>query len=122
MPRLERNPEAELQLPHLAVGLQTADNAISAAINTGVGIAIDGVVEHIEELRLELRFDPLRDGEVLEDGHVRQEFSGPREAVALDIPELGDAGIGKRTALRHYSRAIWRAGARILRGPHHARP
>src|SRR5579859_1129259 len=67
---LEGNPEAHLELPHLAVGLQAVDNAISAAVNAAAGIGIDRVVEHVKELRLELSFDPFRDGEVLEDRHV----------------------------------------------------
>ncbi len=85
--RLERHPEAELQLPHQAVGLQAGDQTAAAAINTTVGIAIDGVIEHVEEFRLELCVNPLGDGEVLEDGHVRQEFSRSGEAVALNVPE-----------------------------------
>ena len=90
--RLERNPEAELHLPHLAVGLQAADDAVSAAVNTAVGIAVDGMVEHIEELRLELRVNPLGDGEVLKDGHVRQELARPSELIALDVAESRNLG------------------------------
>src|SRR5229473_69860 len=91
--RLERHPEAELQLPHQAVGLQAGDQTAAAAINTTVGIAIDGVIEHVEEFRLELCVNPLGDGEVLEDGHVRQEFSRSGEAVALNVSEVADARI-----------------------------
>src|SRR5258708_14332176 len=84
--RLERNPEAELQLPHQAVGLQAGNQTAvmsnrpsylidAVAVNATVGIAVYGMVEHVEELRLELCVNPLGDGEVLEDGHVIQEFS-----------------------------------------------
>src|SRR6202049_3275011 len=96
--RLERNPEAELHLPHLAVGLQAADDAVSAAVNTAVGIAIDGVVEHIEEFRLELRVNPLGDGEVLEDGHVRQELARPSELIAMDVAESPSLGTSESSA------------------------
>src|ERR1700694_846877 len=97
-PRLERDPHAELKLPHLAVGLQAADNAVSAAVNTAVGIGIDGMVEHIEELRLELSLDPLRDGEVLEDGHVRQELARPSELIAMDVAESPNLGTSEWSA------------------------
>jgi hypothetical protein len=68
--RLEGNPEAHLELPHLAVRLQAVDNAVPAAVNAVIGISIDGMVEYIEELRLELSFDLLSDREILKDGHV----------------------------------------------------
>src|SRR5258708_24391710 len=68
------------------------------------------MIEHIEELRLELRLNPLRDREVFEDRHVRQEFSRSGEAVALNVPEITNAGIGKRAALRHDGRAYRRIG------------
>src|SRR5260370_26612628 len=98
---LERNPEAELQLPHQAVCLQASDEpAATGAINSAVGSAIDRMIEHIEEFRLELGVNPLGDGEVLENGHVRQEFSRPGEAVALHIAKHCNARIGKRAAGR----------------------
>ena len=108
--RLERNPEAELQLPHQAVGLQAGDQPATTAINAPVGICIDGMIEHIEEFRLELGVDPLSDREVLEDGHIRQEFSRPGELVAVSVPELRNARIGKRAALGDYSRTVWHEG------------
>ena len=48
---------------------------------------IEWVVEHVEELRLELSLDRLSDGEVLEDGHVRHELARPSELIALDVAE-----------------------------------
>ena len=96
--RLEGNPEAHLELPHLAIGLQTADNAVPAAVNAGIGIAIYRVVEHIEELRLELCFDLLGDGEVLEDGHVRQELARPSELIAMDVAESRNCRTTERSA------------------------
>src|SRR5437588_7470212 len=96
--RLERNPEADLHLPHLAIGLQAADNPVSAAINTGVGIGVYGMIEHIEELRLELCVNPLGDGEVLEDGHVREELAWPSELVATDVAESPNVGTSEWSA------------------------
>ena len=90
--RLEGNPEPDLELPHLAVGFQAVDNAVPAAINGATGIGIDGMVEHIEELRLELSLDLLSDREVLEDGHVGQELARPRELVAMDVAESRNLG------------------------------
>jgi hypothetical protein len=58
------------------------------------------VIEYIEERRLELRLDSLRDGEILEDGHVRHQLSWSCELVAPDIAKLSESGISKRTALR----------------------
>ena len=51
--RLEGNPGTELYLSHQAVGLQAGDQpAATGAINATVGIAIDGMIEHIEEFQL----------------------------------------------------------------------
>ena len=50
--QLERDPRTELYLPHQAVGLQASDQPATAAINATVGIAIDGMIEHIEEFQL----------------------------------------------------------------------
>src|SRR5882762_1498229 len=47
--RLERNPRTELDLPHQTVGLQSFDEAAICAVNATIGIAINGMIEHIEE-------------------------------------------------------------------------
>ena len=94
-------------MPHQAVGFQAGDQTTAAAINATVGIAINGMIEHVEELRLELRVHPLRNGEVLENGHVRQEFSRPGEAVAPNVPEVANAGIVKRAALGNNQLRQW---------------
>ncbi len=95
-------------MPHQAVGLQAGDQPATAAINATVRIAIDGMIEHIEEFRLELRVNPLRDREVLEDRHVRQEFPRAGEAVALNVPEAAKAGVAKRAALCQHRSAAHR--------------
>src|SRR5450755_603079 len=97
---LEGDPEAHLELPHLAVCLQAVDDAVPAAVNATAGIGIDWMVKHIEELRLELSLDSLRNHEVLEDRHVGQEFSRPAVLVATDATELCNARSGKGAALR----------------------
>src|SRR5260370_42571499 len=98
---LERNPEAELHLPHQAVCFQAGDQPAAAAINATVGIGIDGMIEHVKEFRLELGMNSLRDRKVLEDRHVGQEFSRPGKAVAPSVAELANERIAKRPALQN---------------------
>lgn len=106
----ESDPHTELQLTHEAVRFEACNQPAAAAINANVRIGINGMIEHIEEFRLELRVNPLGDGEVFEDGHVGQELSWPSEAVALNVSELANARIAEWTALS-YDR---RAGGRII--------
>ena len=92
-PRLEGDPEAKLQLSHLAVAFQAVDNAGPGAVNAGVtGQVIDGMVEHVEELRLELSLDVLSNREVLKDGHVGHELARTRKLVAVDVTESRNLG------------------------------
>ena len=66
--RLEGNAEAQLHLPHHAVGLQSGDDPGACAINAKIARKrIYGMVEDVEELRLELSLNSLGDGEVLEE-------------------------------------------------------
>ena len=88
--QLERNPEAELQLTHRRVRLYVGDNPVAGAVNAVAGTVEDGMVEHVEELRLELSLDPLRDGEVLKDRHIGPELARPGVTVALDVAERGN--------------------------------
>src|SRR5437879_8353343 len=95
--QLERNPEAELQLTHRRVRLYVGDNPVAGAVNAIAGTVVDRVVEHVEELRLELGLHPLRDGEVLKDRHIRPELARPRVAVPPDVAERGNRRTGPAT-------------------------
>src|SRR5689334_18698389 len=64
------------------------------------------MVEHVEELRLELSLNSFSNAEVLEDGHVRHELAGPGELIAANVAELRNAGSCEGSTLSHDGGAI----------------
>jgi hypothetical protein len=68
---------------------------LACAVNRGVGIAIDGVVEQVEEICAELQVQPFMNREPFHDRQVGGKCPRSIERISLDITQVTLGGISK---------------------------
>src|ERR1022692_4052266 len=103
-PKLEVNPQCELQSPHGGSSFYIRDLTVSAAlaVNAAIGAVISaegihGVVEHVKRVHAELSLNTLSDGDILRNRRIRIEPAWSAERIVANVAEFPNAGIRKRT-------------------------
>jgi hypothetical protein len=101
---LEVEPYRELNLTHCAAVFNVRDFTVIAALAINAGVtsvlltkSVNRVVEHVEEIRSELRAEPLTDTELFNHRKVGVEASRPVESVPANIANLAASWKGKRS-------------------------
>ena len=100
---LEVEPDCELELPHLRVGLDVCyltgvgADAVHAEIALRAAEAKHRMIKHVKCIHAELTLHPFGDRDVLHQRHIGTEVAWAMENVAPSVAEMTNTRIGECT-------------------------